>query len=247
MCANNHSLKWLNTIDCRRLYLYAFTTHLKKVLSTLLLFSCYLVKAQNAISIATDLSVLRSLSEGQRFTAIGQTVQAQYHFTLKESGYAWVSYYSPGKYKNTLTATAKDPLTTPPTIDYTVSSELRFRQISLGWKHYFKGAYDSEDPFTIYGTAGFGLLFSKVENTQSPSIDTALYIIPPQSVAGSTDFRRLTFDLALGTELRLGTGIYFYTELRTWLPASSNPAPYLFDQNTPQVAILNGGIRISFD
>ena len=206
-----------------------------------------MVKAQNAVSIATDLSVLRSLSEGQRFTAIGQTVQAQYHFTPKEAGYAWVSYYSPGKYKNTLTATAKDPLTTPAAMNYMASSELRFRQISLGWKHYFKGAYDSEDPFNIYGTAGFGLLFSKVQNTHSQAIDTAVYIKPMQSVAGSDDFRRLTFDLALGTELKLGAGIYFYTELRTWLPASSNPAPHLFDKYTPQVAMLNGGIRILFD
>jgi len=229
------------------LYLYVFTIHLKKLLSTLLLFSCLLAKAQNVVSVATDLSVLRSLSEGQRFTAIGQTVQAQYHFTPKEAGYAWVSYYSPGKYKNTLTATAKDPLTTPAAINYTASSELRFRQISLGWKHYFKGAYDSEDPFNMYGTAGFGLLFAKVKNTHSPTIDTASYTLPAQAVAGSDDFRRLTFDLGLGTELRLGAGIYFYTELRTWLPASSNPAPYLFDQHTPQIVILNGGIRILFD
>lgn len=220
---------------------------MKKALFTLLLFSGYLAKSQNAVSIATDLSVLRSLSQGQRFTAIGQTVQAQYHFTPTEAAYAWGSYYSPGNYKNTLTATAKDPATTPAAVNYTSSSELRFRQLSLGWKHYFKGAYDSEDPFNIYGTAGFGILFAIVKNSHSQSIDTLLYHLPAQSVAGSDDVKRLTFDLALGTELKLGAGIYFYTELRTWLPASSNPAPYLFDKHTPQVAILNGGIRISFN
>ncbi len=198
-------------------------------------------------SVTTDLSLLRSLSEGQKFTAIGQTVQFQYHFTLKETGYAWISFYSPGKYRNLLTATAKDPLTTPATINYTSRSELRFRQISLGWKHYFKGAYDGEDPFNIYGTAGFGLLLSKIENTYDQAIDTAFYVLPEKAIAGSGDFRRLTFDLALGTELKLGSGIYFYTELRSWLPASSNPSPYLFDKYTPQVAILNGGIRILFD
>jgi hypothetical protein len=220
---------------------------LKKLLSALLLFSAYAAQAQNAGSIATDLSVLRSLSEGQGFTAIGQTVQFQYHFAPKESGYAWISYYSPGKYKNALTATAKDPLTTPTDLNYTVNSELRFRQFSLGWKHYFKGAYDSEDPFNIYGSAGFGVLVSKIKNTYNQEIDTTLYTTPDRAKAGNDNFKRLTFDLAVGTELKLGAGIYFYTELRTWLPASSNPSPYLYDKYTPQVAILNGGIRILFD
>lgn len=206
-----------------------------------------MAEAQNAASVTTDLSLLRSLSEGQKFTSIGQTIQFQYHFTRKESGYAWLSYYSPGTYTNTLTATAKDPVTSPTTLDYTVNSEMRFRQISLGWKHFFKGDYDSEEPFTIYGSAGFGLLFSKIENIYSQPIDTSIYTTPAQAAPGSDEARRLTFDLALGTELRLGAGIYFYTDVRTWLAASSNPSPYYFNDKTPQVLMLNGGIRILFD
>ncbi|WP_148661188.1 hypothetical protein [Flavisolibacter tropicus] len=220
---------------------------MKKLFSTLLLFYCCAAEAQNAFSLTTDLSVLRNLGENQGFTAIGQTVQFQYHFKPKEIGYAWISYYSPGRYQNTLTATAKDPTTVPPTLDYTISSEIRYRQISLGWKHFFKGWYDSEEPFNIYGSAGFGILFSKITNTYSQPIDSTVYMIPAKAAAGSDEARRLTFDLALGTEIRLGAGIYFYTDVRTWLQASSTPSPYYYDNRTPQVIMLNGGLRVLFD
>jgi hypothetical protein len=220
---------------------------LKQILFILLLFSAGHTIGQRSSSITTDLSVLRSFSEGQAFTVIGQTIQFQYHFTPKESGYAWINYYSPGKYKNTLTAIAKDPLTTPATTMLGVSSELRFRQVSLGWKHYFKGASNGEELFHVYGTAGFGLLVSKIENQYRQSIDTALYVIPQRSINGSKEFRRLTFDLGLGSEFQIGGGIYLYGELRTWLRASSTPSPYLYKNSTPQVAILSGGLRILFD
>jgi hypothetical protein len=220
---------------------------LKKLLSTLLVCYCCTGQAQKAASVTTDLSLLRSIGEGQGFTVIGQAVQFQYHFAPKESGYAWISYYTPGKYQNILAATAKDPATSPSTLDYTVNSEIRYRQISLGWKHFFKGWYDSEEPVNLYGSAGFGLLFSKIENTYDPSIDTSIYTIPNKAAAGSDEARRLTFDLALGAEFRLGAGIYFYTDVRTWLQASSTPSPYYFDNHTPQVIMLNGGIRILFD
>ena len=203
--------------------------------------------AQRSSSITTDLSMLRSFSKGQEFSAIGQTIQFQYHFTPTESGYAWVSYYSPGKYKNGLTATAKDPLTQPATTDFTVASELRFRQVSLGWKHYFKGASNGEEQFHVYGTAGFGLLVSKIENVYNQTIDTALYLLPERSISGTKDFRRLTFDLGLGSEFQIGGGIYLYAELRTWLRASSNPSLYLYNNKAPEVVLLNGGLRILFE
>ena len=205
--------------------------------------------AQRSTSITTDLSLLRSFSKGQEFSVVGQTIQFQYHFTPVESGYAWVSYFSPGNFKNTLTAQAKDPLTTTPfATNFGVKSQLRFRQVSLGWKHYFKGASNGEEElFHVYGTAGFGLLVSRIENSYDQTIDTTLYIVPQQSLSGEKDFRRLTFDLGLGSEFQIGGGIYLYADLRTWLRASTSPSPYLYNNKAPQVFILSGGLRILFD
>lgn len=202
---------------------------------------------QSSNSLTTDLSLLRSVTKGQSFTAIGQTIQFQHHFTPKETGYAWVSYYSPGNYKNDLTLVAKDPITTPIVLPYTVESKLRFRQVSLGWKHYFLGSATNENFLNLYGAAGFGLLVSKIENTYTTPVDTTLYYAPTTAIAGTADFRRLTFDLTVGSEFTLATGLYLYAEVKTWLPASSNPSPYLYNNNTPQVIILNGGLRILFD
>jgi hypothetical protein len=203
--------------------------------------------AQNTFSIATDISLLRSFSKGQNFTSIGQTIQYQYHFAKKESVYAWLSYHTAGKFKNNFSATAKDTVTSPQRIDYSASSSLRYQQISIGWKHYFKGIYDNEEFPNLYGTAGFGLLSAKAENTFNKAVDAARYKIPQQSVAGSASLRRLTFDVGIGGEISLGGGIYFYTELRTWLPASDYPSPYLYNNDIPRVGLLNGGIRILFD
>lgn len=198
-------------------------------------------------SLTTDLSLLRSITKGQSFSAVGQTIQFQHHFTPTETGYAWISYYSPGNYKNDLSVVVKDPTTTPSVLPYTVESKLRFRQVSLGWKHYFLGSAMNEDFLSIYGAAGFGLLASKIENTFNTSIDTALYDAPTKSIAGHADFIRLTFDLTAGGEFTLAPGIYLYAEVKTWLPASSNPSPYLYNNHAPQVIIVNGGLRILFD
>lgn len=209
---------------------------------------CWLItQAQKPVSISTDLSFLRSLSKNQDFTVIGQTVKGEYHFTQKETGYAWVSYYSPGTYTNTLEATAKDPATTPASISYNVKSRLRFRQVSLGWKHFFIGGIDSEKSWNLYGSAGFGLMAAKVENLYDPVVDTALYNVAQRAIAGTGDFKRLTFDLGLGAEAALASTVFLYAELRTWLPASTNPSPYMYNDNAPRVAILSGGIRILFD
>jgi hypothetical protein len=225
----------------------ALMNYLKKVFFCCLLICSTQVWSQYAFSIATDLSLLRSFSPKQSFTAIGQTIQFQNHFTPTETGYALVCYYSPGKYSNSLTATAKDPSTTPGNMEYTVHSKLRFRQISLGWKHYFIGSSNTEGFWNLYGSAGFGLVAAKVENNHEPIIDTALYQLEDRALSGTGDFKRLTFDLGVGGEIRIAYGIFLYADLRTWIPASSNPSRMLYNDKAPRVGTLNGGIRILFD
>ena len=221
---------------------------MKKIISfTFLCFCCYGLKAQTTYSIATDASFLRNLSKNQKFWAFGQTVQGNFHFSRKQSAYAWICYYTNGKFKNALTATAKEPNTLPKNINYISHSSLRYRQISFGLKHYFKGSYNNEESWNLYGLGGFGLLLSKVENTFNQTIDTAKYVIPQQAIAGSGNFKRLTFDIGLGGEIMLGSGIYLYSDVRTWIPASDYPSPYLYNNNTPRIIALHTGIRILFD
>ena len=206
------------------------------------------LQAQPAYSIATDVTILRSLTPQQHFTAFGQTVKGNMHFSKKESGYAWLSYYTNGRFRHRATAVASDPATQPAAVNYTVYSGLRYRQVSLGWKHYFKGAYDAELTWNLYGLAGFGLLFGKAENSYSQPVDTLYYQAPYHPTTGTASFKRLTFDIGLGTEIPLGSTTYFYTELRSWLPASDYPSSYLIhNDQTPLTLVLSVGIRVLID
>ena len=211
----------------------------------ILSFSPWQINAQTAFSIATDLSLLHDFTKKQQFTSFGQTVQLNFHFTKKESLYTWIAYYINGKYQNDLTALPKFLSTTPPSVSYTSFSKIGYRQISVGWKHYFKGSFETEESHSIYGLAGFGLLFGRAENTFNKVIDTSKYRVP--QMPGNGQFKRLTFDVGLGVETLIGTGLYFYGELRTWLPASDYPSPYIYNNDAPRVLLLNGGLRILFD
>jgi hypothetical protein len=124
---------------------------------------------------------------------------------------------------------------------------LRFRQFSLGFRHYFKGAYNSEATLGLYGLAGFGLLLVRATNEYNLPVDTTQYQLPQRAVTGATNIVRLTADVGLGAETLLGGGIYLYADLRTWIQASRFPSPYLYNNALPRVVILNGGIRILFD
>lgn len=197
-------------------------------------------------SLSTDVSVLRSVSKGQHFWAFGQTVQAQYHTGPKTTLYAWVSYFTNGKFKNKLTAFATDAAT-PQQLDYTVKGSLRFRQVSLGVKHYFHGAYNNETTWNLYSITGFGLLLIKAENSYNQPVDTAHYAVPQQAIAGAKNIVRLTADVGLGAETLLGSGIYLYGDVRTWIQASRTPSPYLYNQAVPRVVVLSAGLRILFD
>ena len=211
-----------------------------------LFFAATAFSQRPVLSIATDLDLQHSFKKEQRYWAVGQAVQFQFHFTPEDGAYTWISYYSVGKFSNDLTAPAKLPATNPQQIDYRNNAEMRFKHFSVGWKHYLKGAYNNGDSWSLYGYAGFGLLLGRVINTHSVVIDTALYNVPVRS--GKANFKRLTLDLGLGWEINLGGDIYFYNEARVWVPTSDYPSKYIFiNKNAPLVASLNFGIRILFD
>ena len=143
------------------------------------------------------------------------------------------------------TATAKSVLTTPQQVGYTNYARIRFNHISMGWKHYLKGAYNTEDSWNLYAYAGFGLMFGIAQNIHSVSIDSAKYDIPVWS--GKAKFKRLTFDLGLGYEIPVGGDIYFYMEGRALVPTTDYPSRYLFiNENAPLMGSVNAGLRLLF-
>ncbi|RYF79714.1 MAG: hypothetical protein EON98_14285, partial [Chitinophagaceae bacterium] len=149
--------------------------------------------AQVDFSLGAGIAGLRNFSPKQKFWAFGQTVQANFHFSPKQGAYAWLDYYTAGKFKNNFTAITKIPFTAPLQIPFSATGRLTYRHISLGWKHYFKGAYNTEKEINLYGLAGFGFLFAAVSNSFSPDIDTSKYHVPLR--LGQGKFKRLTFDL----------------------------------------------------
>ena len=216
---------------------------LRKAFSFLLVLLGFNAVAQ--YSVATDASLLRNLSKQQKFTSFGQTVQVNFYPGTKDAVYAWISYYTNGKFTNSFVATAKDSLTNPQEIYYNAHTEMRYRQISIGWKHYFVGAYNSEHIWNVYGYGGFGLLLGTASNSFDKVVDTALYN-SPQPLEGSSAFKRLTIDLGLGTEFPLGGGVFVYSEVRTWLPSSHYPSEYLYkdNYNIPAIVAVNVGLRL---
>lgn len=200
---------------------------------------------QTQFSLATDFSVLRSFKKEQQYWAVGQTVHAHFHFTPGDGAYFWLSYYSEGKFSNTLAAMAKSATTIPQQVNYKNDVQLRFKHISLGWKHYLKGAGDSEKKWNLYNYTGFGLMLGRVINDQSISIDINAYDVPVNS--GQANFKRLTLDLGLGFEVPLGGDIYLYMEGRVLVPTTDYPSKYLFvNNNAPFTSAANTGIRILF-
>jgi hypothetical protein len=221
---------------------------LKKILLFFILsFAGIIGHAQYTFSIATDLNLLHNFTKNEGFNAVGQTVHYQFHFTKKETAYGWLSYHRGGRFKNNLSAVAKDSITSPQRLNYRVSSSINLSQISLGWKHYFRGGSNEEDTWGVYSTAGFGLLFAKVTNTFDKRVDTAKYASSKLVLPGATTINKLTIDLGLGGEFSVAPGLFLYSEIRTWLPASSYPSPYLYNNDLPRVLLLNAGLRILFD
>jgi len=199
---------------------------------------------QARLSLSSDFSLQHAFKKDQRYWGFGQTVSAQLNLSPKDAAYIWFCYYSNGKVSNEVNAIAKSPATLPAQIAYTNRGEIGFKQISVGWRHYLKGDYASED-WNLYGILGFGLVFGSATSTASAAIDTSLYDVPV--LAGKGKFKRLTYDLGLGFEQPMGGDIYFYTEVKTFIPATDYPNQHLYvNDNAPLTAYLNLGFRILF-
>lgn len=213
------------------------------ILLSVAVAACYGQATQ--FSLATDASLFRSFKEGQRYWAIGQTVHAHFHFSPKGGAYAWLSYYSPGRFTNKPFARAKSPGTVPQVIRYDNRSELRVVHLSLGWKRYFRGDRESEKGWNFYCLAGFGLMIGTVTNTHSITLDSSAYFVPV--LPGKANFKRLTFDIGTGAEVPVGGDVYIYSEARVLIPTTDYPSPFLFvNRGAPLVGTANIGLRILF-
>lgn len=203
--------------------------------------------AQLRFNLSCDISPLRNFSPKQKFWALGQGVRGDFFVLPGDGFFAGVRYFTPGRFRNDFTATAKQPSTQPQIINYTVKGTWNLRQISLGWQHFFSGTYDREEGWGFYSTVGFGFLFAKAQNEYLTNIDTTLYQLPPRPQPGAGRFNRLTLDLGLGAEYPLGANFFLYGEAQTWLQMSSYPSPLLHsNKNVPLPLMFNGGIRILF-
>jgi hypothetical protein len=205
--------------------------------------STCLVFGQTQFSLATDLSVLRSFKQSQRYWAVGQTLHLHFHFTPRDAAYAWLSYYSEGRFKNEIAAPAKSPSTIPQLMRFNNAAAMRFRHVSVGWKHYLKGGSNHVKGLNTYGYAGFGLMLGTITNTHSVQVDTSQYLLPVEP--GKANFKRLTLDLGLGIEVHLGADIYMYLEGRGLIPTTDYPSRHLFvNDNAPFTAAANIGFRV---
>ena len=198
------------------------------------------------ISMTTDVSLQHNFKKEQRYSSVGQTINIVLHLTGKDALYTNFNYYSNGKFKNDVTATAKSPLTLPQKINYVNSGKMRLKHFSLGYRKYLKGTADAEKDWNIYAYGGLGIIIGRIENAHSVSIDTAIYSVPVYS--GKANFKRLTLDLGVGWEIPIGGDFFFYTEGRVWVPTTDYPSNYIFvNENAPFVGMLNMGLRIFFN
>ncbi|MFL5739681.1 MAG: hypothetical protein ACJ75B_05655 [Flavisolibacter sp.] len=219
---------------------------MKPILICFLLLTGLTAESQIRFSVRTDLSLAHNFSPDQQFWAIGQTFQGDFHFSKKETGYIWFNYYRNGKFRNDVTAEAKSPQTTPSTYTYPLQSRWQGTEFSVGWRHYFKGSFDEEITWSLYGLGGLGVSVFRVENNIMTTMDTSLYDLPPPTV-GKGQFRRLILDLGVGAEYPASGNIYLYGDIRTWLPASDYPSSYMYsNKNVPLLFSLSGGIKILF-
>ncbi len=201
--------------------------------------------SQNLFSIATDVGVQRNFKKEQLYWAFGHTTHALFHITPKDGVYMWFAYYSPGHYKNELTATAKSASTVPQSIDYTNKAKMRLKQFSLGWRKYLKGTPDIETGWNVYAFGGFGVLLGRIQNEHSVAIDTSNYNVPVRS--GQSNFKRLTVDLGGGWEMPIGADMFLYTEGRVWVPTTDYPSDFIFvNRNAPFTGMIALGLRLLF-
>jgi hypothetical protein len=204
--------------------------------------------SQVKFSLASDASLLRNFDDRHSFTVVGQGIHGQWHLGAKNTLYVWLTYHRNGKYKSDLSAVAKSATTLPQTVSFISNSEMRLRQLSAGIKHYLVGSYNRLEKFSLYGAAGFGLIFGRATNNFSVAVDTSLYTVQGNILNGSGDFKRLSFDLTAGWEIPVSYEIFVFSEARIHIPASSYPNNYLLkNDNAPFLGSINIGFRILFN
>ena len=124
---------------------------------------------------------------------------------------------------------------------------MRLRQFSVGIKKFLIGSFDKLENFSLYGTAGFGLIIGTASNNFSTPVDTSSYTVQNNVVNGSGDFRRLTLDLGAGVEFPVSYEVFVYSEIRMHIPTTNYPNSYLLkSSNAPFPGGINLGIRILF-
>ena len=226
------------------IFAYMHSWRLRLIMGLLLLASG--AQAQLRFSLATDFDVQHNFSADQRYWGIGQTIRMEWQSHPGTGFYGWVCYYNYGKFKNELTAQAKDASTLPARIAYINRGRMRFTQLSLGVKQYLKGRFDAETGWSVYGLAGLGVLMGKVDNNWgTAAIDTTQYHVPV--LKGESSFNRLTLDLGAGAELPMGGDLFLYAEAKTLVPITYFPSPYLLNSHyNPLSGILCLGIRVLF-
>ncbi len=211
---------------------------------TLCLFLLLSLFVSAQFSLGTDVSVLRNSSPQQQFWTVGQTIRSEWYTSNSDGPYLSIGYYVKSSFNNQFTARAKSGTTLPVQIRYTTNSSWQLRQAVLGWKHYFKGRFDSEKNAGFYGTVGTGLLFARIENRFSQSVDTSLYQTPGPTVAAGT-FRRIILDLGLGGEWAIGADVYLFGELRALLQASETPSALVAgNHHIPLGTSVHAGLRV---
>lgn len=125
---------------------------------------------------------------------------------------------------------------------------MRLRQFSVGIKKYLIGSFDKLENFSLYGTAGFGLIIGTALNNFSTPVDTSRYTVQNNVVNGSGDFKRLTLDLATGIDFPVSYEVFIYTEIRMHIPTTNYPNSYLLkNSNAPFLGGINIGIRVLFN
>lgn len=200
---------------------------------------------QVRFSAGTDLSIQHSFKKEQRFTVIGNSTQALFHFTPVNGIYLMFAYYSNGNFKNNLSASAKSAATSPQQLAYINRANMRLKEFSIGWRHYLYGNAEKDHGWSLYGYTGFGLILGRVENSHTVSIDTALYHVPV--ISGRANFKRLTIDAGLGWETAISPDIFLYAEGRVWIPTDGYPSRYIYiNDRAPWTGMASLGLRIMF-
>ena len=203
--------------------------------------------SQIRISVSSDISALRNFKPHQQFWAFGQNVKFDFNPTAKDGMYVGMCYFSPGRFHDDLSATAKSTATIPQQISFTNHAKVQLKEFYIGWKHFFKGNNEIEEGWNLYGITGFGLIFGKAENNYAATPDTSLYNAPQSPLNGTGRFKRLSFDLGLGFEMPIAEEIYIYSDARVCIPTSEYPSKYLNQNNNALFfAMLGAGLRILF-